>query len=204
MTQLEAAKKGIITSEMKRVASDEKISVKELVALIARGEVVISVNKNHKKIKPIGIGKKIKVKINANIGSSQDVCDIKLELKKLKTAVDSGADTVMDLSTGGNLKTIRKAILNASSVPVGTVPIYETITNAAKEKKAFEKITADDIFKTIQEQAEQGVDFVTVHCGVTRKTVKALIDGKRILGMVSRGGTFLAGWVMKNKTENPL
>ncbi len=204
MTQLEAAKKGIITGEMKKVAADERISIKELAALIARGEVIIPVNIKHKKVKPIGIGKNMKIKINANIGSSQDVCDTKLELKKLKTAVDSGADTVMDLSTGGNLKKIRKAILNASSVPIGTVPIYEIITNAAKAKKAFEKITADDIFKTIQEQAEQGVDFITVHCGVTRETVKALIAGKRILGMVSRGGTFLASWIMKNKTENPL
>jgi len=204
MTQLEAAKKGIITDAMKKVAKDEKISVKELAGLVARGEVVIPVNKNHKKALPKGIGRKMSIKINANIGSSQDVCDINLELKKLKVAVEYGADAVMDLSTGGNLVKIRKAIINASSVPIGTVPIYETIIKASREKKPFKKINGGEIFQTIEEQAEQGVDFITVHCGVTKKTVKDLIAAKRILGMVSRGGTFLAGWIAKNKTENPL
>ncbi|HPD18803.1 MAG TPA: phosphomethylpyrimidine synthase ThiC [Candidatus Goldiibacteriota bacterium] len=204
MTQLEAAKKGIITEEMKQVAQQENINVKELCGLVAKGEVVITKNKNRSFKKLIGIGSRMRVKVNANIGSSQDVSDVTNELIKLKASIDVGADTVMDLSTGGDIKAIRKAIIEKSSVPIGTVPIYETAVNALNNKKSIDKITADEFFATIEEHAKEGVDFITVHCGLNQKSLSALISQGRLLDIVSRGGSMLAVWIMKNNMENPL
>lgn len=204
MTQLESAKKGIITEEMKKVAAEENLNIKELCGLIAKGEVVITKNKNRLFKKIIGIGNKTRVKVNANIGSSQDVPDIENELKKLKTAIDAGTDTVMDLSTGGNIKAIRRAIINNSSVPIGTVPIYETAVNALNNQKPLYEITSDELFTTIEEQAKEGVDFITVHCGLNQKSLSALISQGRLLDIVSRGGSMLAVWMIKNNMENPL
>ncbi len=204
MTQLEAAKKGIITDEMKIAAKDENLSVKEIVELIAKGEVIITKNIKRNNIKTVAIGNKTRTKINANIGTSEDICDINLELQKLKICIDYGADTVMDLSTGGNLKEIRKTILKNSSVPLGTVPIYEIMVNMAKARFPIEKLTADEIFNTIKEHAEQGVDFVTVHCGVNKKSVEALTAQGRTLDVVSRGGSFLSSYILKTNNENPL
>ncbi|MBP7791593.1 MAG: phosphomethylpyrimidine synthase ThiC [Candidatus Goldbacteria bacterium] len=204
MTQLEAAKKGIITEEMKQVAQQENINVKELCGLVAKGEVVITKNKNRSFKKLIGIGSRMRVKVNANIGSSQDVSDVTNELIKLKASIDVGADTVMDLSTGGDIKAIRKAIIEKSSVPIGTVPIYETAVNALNNKKSIDKITADEFFATIEEHAKEGVDFITVHCGLNQKSLSALISQGRLLDIVSRGGSMLAVWIVKNNMENPL
>jgi len=204
VTQLEAAKKGIITDEIKIAAEQENLSVKELMELIAKGEVIITKNKNHKNIKIVAIGNKTKTKINANIGTSEDICDIDLELKKLKICIEAGADTVMDLSTGGNLKEIREKIIQNSTIPVGTVPIYETIVNLARKRQSINKLVADDIFNVIEEQAQQGVDFITVHCGVNKKSVETLIAQGRLLDVVSRGGAFLTSYIIQTKKENPL
>jgi len=204
VTQLEAAKKGIITDEIKIAAEQENLSVKELMELIAKGEVIITKNKNNKNIKIVAIGNKTKTKINANIGTSEDICDIDLELKKLKICIEAGADTVMDLSTGGNLKEIREKIIQNSTIPVGTVPIYETIVNLARKRQSINKLVADDIFNVIEEQAQQGVDFITVHCGVNKKSVETLIAQGRLLDVVSRGGAFLTSYIIQTKKENPL
>lgn len=204
MTQLEAAKKGIITEEMKKVAQDEHLSTKELCELVAKGEIVITKNKNRSFTKIIGIGSKTRVKVNANIGSSQDVPDIENELKKLKASIDAGTDTVMDLSTGGDIKAIRNAIIDNSSVPVGTVPIYETAINTLNNKNPIDKITSDELFATIEEHAREGIDFITVHCGLNQKSLSALMSQGRLLDIVSRGGSMLAVWMIKNNMENPL
>jgi phosphomethylpyrimidine synthase len=204
MTQLEAAKAGKITEEMRVVAETEHISVKELMGLIAKGEVIIAKNKNHKNVKPTAVGSKMRVKVNANIGSSQDVCDVNKELEKLKTAVDAGADAVMDLSTGGDIRAIRKAIIKNSIVPVGTVPIYQVMVEVIKDRKLMHKMTADDLFTAIEDHAKEGVDFATVHCGITQSSVSALHSQGRLLDIVSRGGSMLAVWIIKNKKENPL
>lgn len=204
MTQLEAAKKKIITPEMKEAALYESIDVNELMGLIASGEVVITKNINHQNCKATAIGKKMKIKVNANIGSSQDMCSIGDELNKLKTAIDAGADAVMDLSTGGDLKAIRLAMMKESTVPIGTVPIYEAAVKITGNKKDITQLTADDLFEVIEEHGKQGVDFITVHCGITKATVDSMLNQGRILDTVSRGGTFLVVWIMKNKKENPL
>ncbi len=204
MTQLEAAKAGKITEEMRLVSGAERISVKELAGLIAKGEVVITKNINHKNAKPTAVGKRMRVKVNANIGSSQDVCDINQELLKLKTAVEAGADTVMDLSTGGDIRSIRNAIIKNSNVPIGTVPIYQVMVEIIKDRKMMHKMTADGLFSAIEGQAKEGVDFATVHCGVTQKSVAALQSQGRLLDIVSRGGSMLAVWILKNQKENPL
>jgi phosphomethylpyrimidine synthase len=204
MTQLEAAKAGKITDEMRAVAETELISVKELMELIAKGEVVITKNILHKNVKPTAIGKKMRVKVNANIGSSQDMQDINVEILKLKTAIDAGADAVMDLSTGGDIRAIRKAIIKNSTVPIGTVPIYQVMVEVIRERREMYKMTADDLFTAIEEQAKEGVDFVTVHSGITQASVSALHSQGRLLDIVSRGGSMLAVWIIKNKKENPL
>lgn len=204
MRLLEAAKKGIITKEMSEAAKNENIKEKELAGLIAAGKIVITKNINHSRAKTTAIGEKTRVKVNANIGSSKDVCDVNNELEKLKAAEEAGADTVMDLSTGGDIKKIREEILKQSKIPVGTVPIYETAVNVLESKGAMKEMTADDIFNTIEEHAAEGVDYVTVHCGITKNSVNALIENGRLLDIVSRGGSMLAAWILKNEKENPL
>ena len=204
MRLLEAAKKGIITKEMSEAAKNENMREEEMAGLIAKGKIVITKNKNHKKAKTTAIGEKTRVKVNANIGSSKDVCDVNNELEKLKAAEEAGADTVMDLSTGGDIKKIRKEILKQSKIPVGTVPIYETAVNVLESKGAMKEMTADDIFNTIEEHAAEGVDYVTVHCGITKNSVNALIENGRLLDVVSRGGSMLSAWILKNEKENPL
>ncbi|MEI7640502.1 MAG: phosphomethylpyrimidine synthase ThiC [bacterium] len=204
MTQLEAAKKGIITAEMKAVAVDEKMDIKTLITLMAKGEIIITKNINHKNVKPTAIGAGTRIKVNANIGSSQDVCDLDAELLKLKTAIAAGADAVMDLSTGGDLKLIRKKMLENCNVPLGTVPIYEAAVVLSKQKKTPLHMTADHLFKVIEEHAAEGVDFATVHCGITKHSVEAFKKQGRLLDIVSRGGAMLAVWIIKNQKENPL
>ncbi|HPN63958.1 MAG TPA: phosphomethylpyrimidine synthase ThiC [Candidatus Goldiibacteriota bacterium] len=204
MTQLEYAKKGIITEEMRRVAADEKVTVEFIISKMAAGEIVITKNKNHSKVKPTGIGAGLKTKVNANIGSSQDVCDIKMELEKLELCVKHGADAVMDLSTGGDIREIRKKIVEASPVPIGTVPIYQTMVDIKRDGRGLKEMTGDDLFKTIEEHGEQGVDFITVHCGITKNTVNELLQQGRLLNIVSRGGSMHAAWILNNEKENPL
>ena len=204
MTQLEKARKGLITEEMKIAARVEKVAPDYIRKGIADGTIVICRNVKHTAIKPLAIGLGLRTKVNANIGTSKDHMDLNLEMKKLKIAVDAGADAVMDLSTGGNLAAIRKKVMKKSTVAIGTVPIYQAAVKMIKEGKAISDMTANDIFAVIEENGEDGVDFITVHCGVTRLSVAALKSQKRILGIVSRGGSMTANWMDCNKKENPL
>jgi phosphomethylpyrimidine synthase len=171
---------------------------------LAAGEIVIPANINHANLIPCGIGKGLRTKVNANIGTSSDFCDLSMELKKCQTAIEFGTDTVMDLSTGGDISAIRKAILNASTVPVGTVPIYQAAIEAIENNGAIVNMTVDDIFSVIEEHAKDGVDFMTVHCGVTQESLARLKKQGRVTDVVSRGGAFLIGWMLHNDKENPL
>jgi phosphomethylpyrimidine synthase len=204
MTQLEKARKGLITKEMKIAARVEKVAPEYIRKGIAEGTIVICRNIKHTAINPLAIGLGLRTKVNANIGTSKDHMDLNLELKKLKIAVDAGADSVMDLSTGGNLAVIRKKIMQKSTVAIGTVPIYQAAVKMIEKGKAISEMTAEDMFAVIEENGKDGVDFITVHCGVTRLSVAALKSQKRILGIVSRGGSMTANWMDCNKKENPL
>lgn len=188
---------------LEKVARAERVSVEFLEKEIEKGRIVILKNKNHQ-IAPVGIGKGLRTKINANLGTSPDLVDFDLELKKLQIAVKYGADTVMDLSTGGEIKDLRLEILKKSTVPIGTVPIYEAVCNLAKGGKSLEDMTADLLFDVIEDHLKTGVDFITVHCGFTRRALKIIEEDKRLTGVVSRGGAFLYRWMKRNNKENPL
>ncbi|RAP44369.1 phosphomethylpyrimidine synthase [uncultured Methanosphaera sp.] len=203
MTQLEQARKGNITPEMEYVAKKEKIDIEKLRRYIASGKVVIPKN-NTTNTLPTGIGKDLHTKINANIGSSTEMEDINVELEKLDILVKYGADAVMDLSTGPKLHEIRKAIRERTNIPLGTVPIYEAGVETTGNGKAIVDMDDDTIFNTIINQAKEGVDFITVHCGINQDSVKAVDDAERIMGIVSRGGALTAAWIMHNEKENPL
>ena len=194
--QLEQARSGVITSEMEAVASAEHLDSQVIADGMAAGHIIITRNNNHAAIAPLGIGKGLRTKINANIGTSKDHYDIEEELQKLAISIEAGADTVMDLSTGGPLDEIRRAILKASTVPIGTVPIYQAGIGAIDRYGAIVKMTIDDLFTTIEEHARDGVDFVTVHCGVTRSAIARLKQQGRVADIVSRGGAFMMGWIL--------
>ena len=204
MTKLELARKGIVSPQMKHVAEKEGLETDVIMQGLAEGEIIIPANANHTNLIPCGIGKGLKTKVNANIGTSSDSCDSNTELRKLQTAIGFGADTVMDLSTGGDIPAIRRAIISASAVPVGTVPIYQAGIEAIENRGAIVNMSVDDIFTVIREHAKDGVDFMTVHCGVTRASVARLKKQGRITDVVSRGGAFLIGWMLHNDAENPL
>lgn len=203
MTRIEMAKKGIVTDEVRLVAAAEGISPEQLSEDIAEGVSVIPININHK-ITPIGIGRMMRTKINANIGTSKDKISIEDEMEKLEVLVKYGADAVMDLSTGGPIKELRSMMLRKSPVAVGTVPIYEAAVMTAEQKGAIAKMTADDLFAVIEAHAAEGVDFVTVHSGLTMRAVERLKSEGRILDIVSRGGSFLLEWMIYNEKDNPL
>jgi phosphomethylpyrimidine synthase len=204
MTQKIKAQKGIITKEMKRVAREEGISPERLREKIASGRVVIPANRNHRGVKPVGIGEGLRIKVNTNLGTSSDHVNLEEELGKLEVSIQAGTDAVMDLSTGGDIDAIRKEIIRHSPIPVGTVPIYEAAIRAAKKRKTLAKMRVEDLFEVIERQAEEGVDFMTVHSGITRNTVERLRRTHRLLGVVSRGGSFLIEWMVYNGKENPL
>lgn len=204
MTQLETARKGKISEEMEICAKQENVTPEFIRKGVEDGNIVVIRNKNHSSISPLAIGKGLKTKVNANIGTSQDRIDVDLELKKTNIAIVAGADAVMDLSTGGDIRAIRKAIVKESSVVIGTVPIYQAAVFMLDSKKPIVEMGADDMFVAIEENGEDGVDFITVHCGVTKRSVKCLYDEGRRLGIVSRGGTILSKWMQYNDEENPL
>jgi phosphomethylpyrimidine synthase len=204
MTQLELAREGALSPQMGQVAQQEGLAVEEVRKGVALGRIVILANINHRGLVPCGIGKGLKTKVNANIGTSPDFGDIDTELGKLRVAIGAGADTVMDLSTGGDIAVIRRAILAESRLPLGTVPIYQAGIEAIARHGAIVKMTDDDLFRTIEEHARDGVDFITVHCGVTRQAIDRLRMQKRVADVVSRGGAFLMGWMLHNERENPL
>ena len=203
MTQISLAKSGVTTEEMKRVAKEEKIDVEIIRRRVASGRIVIPYNKLHKP-KPVGMGEGLRVKVNANIGTSREQCDIENEIAKAKVAIEAGTHAVMDLSTGGDLDEIREKLLKVVNLPFGTVPIYQAGIEAAKKRGAIVDMTADDMFKAFEHQAKQGVDFAVAHVGVTRESVERLKRQKRIVPMVSRGGAFHMAWILHNNEENPL
>lgn len=203
LTQKSDAINGNITSEMETVAKNENIPVEKLLKLIATGKVVIPKNINGNS-SACGIGEGLTTKVNANIGSSSKIDDIDLEVKKAKVAVEYGADAIMDLSTGSDLTTFRKRIMESVDVPIGTVPIYEAGVATLSKGKEIVDMDSDEIFKSIEKQAQEGVDFMTLHCGITMELVDKLKIAKRDMGVVSRGGTFLTSWIHHNQEENPL
>ncbi len=197
-TQLELAKDGMITPAMEWVANSEKCDAARIRDLVASGKVVIPANHNHAILKPIGIGSALTTKINANIGNSSTTSDIAQELDKLNAALNFGADTIMDLSTGADVDAIRQAIIDHSPAPVGTVPIYEAL---CRVDDAMD-LTADLLLEVIEHQAKQGVDYMTLHAGLLRAHLPAA--RKRLLGIVSRGGAITAKWMVHNNLENPV
>jgi phosphomethylpyrimidine synthase len=202
--QLIAAREGKITKAMERVARDEGIDREDLRRNVAEGKATILANNRHKSFTPKGVGKGLSVKVNANIGTSPERVNIDEELEKLTIAREAGADAVMDLSTGGDLDEIRKIVIAAAGIPIGTVPIYQAAVETVKKRKAITKMEVDDIFEVIEKHGADGVDFVTVHCGVTRSSLDRLKKQGRVTDIVSRGGAFLAEWVIVNGKENPL
>jgi phosphomethylpyrimidine synthase len=200
MTQIEQARQGVVTPQMEHVARRERIEPETIRSEVARGRMVIPANTVHLGLglEPMAIGIKATCKINANIGNSAVTSNIDNELAKLRLAVDLGADTVMDLSTGGNIDEIRKAIIQASPVPIGTVPIYQAI----QQVKKVEDITEEDLLANIEHQAKQGVDYMTLHIGILRDYIP--LTAHRITGIVSRGGALMAQWMMAHNRENPL
>ncbi len=204
MTLLEKARAGKITPEMQTVAQKEEVDAAWLRDQVADGRVVIPANARHTGLVPCGIGEGLFVKVNANIGTSTDRAIIEEELEKLNASIAAGADTVMDLSTGGNMDASRKIILNESTIPVGTVPIYQAVVESVEDKGGLIHLTVDRIFEVIERQAEDGVDFITVHCGLTRAALEMLKHQGRVTDIVSRGGAFLTCWMLHHDRENPL
>ena len=203
MTRVEQAKNGIITDEMKQVAKQERLDTETVRRLVADGTIVI-VRNNQRTITPLAIGRGTRIKINANIGTSSSLISVDEEAAKMRAAVECGADAVMDLSTAGDLAAIRGALLKECPVAIGTVPIYEMAVRARENKKSILDITADEMFAVVEDHCKQGVDFLTIHCGVNKQTVARFKEVKRLAGAVSRGGTILMEWIHQNNKENPL
>ena len=204
MTQLSEARKGNITEAMQGVAKEENLSIETLLQLISEGKVVIPLNPNHSPIHAVGIGQKLRTKVNVNLGSSADFPELDNELAKVDISLKYKADTIMDLSTGGDTKKIRQTILEAARIPLGTVPIYEAAIKTTRVNKSIIEMDEEDIFAVIEEQAKQGVDFMTVHAGLTLKALERLKKHKRVADVVSRGGAFHVAWMLHNQKENPL
>jgi len=203
MTQISEAQHGHITDQIKNVAKEEKIDVKIIQRRVASGKIVIPFNPVHSP-KTLGIGKGLRVKVNANIGTSREYCNLKEEVEKAKVSVEAGAHAVMDLSTGGDLDKIRLSLLKIVEVPFGTVPIYQAGIEAIDKHGAIVDMTEDDMFNIFEHQAKQGVDFAVAHVGVTQNSVERLQKQKRLIPMVSRGGAFHMAWILHNEEENPL
>jgi len=197
MTQLQEAEKGKITAEMRAAAKGEPVSAAKLRKLIAAGKAVLPANARHNGLKPIAIGAGLRTKVNANIGASPLHANLKEELCKLSVALHAGADTVMDLSIGGNIDAIRKQILRKARVPIGTVPVYQAFVG-----RKVADVSEDSMFNAIEKHCSDGVDFITVHSGVTRKALP--LARKRLTGVVSRGGSLLLRWMAQTGKENPL
>ncbi len=204
MTLVEKARKGIVTEEVIRAAAGEDVSPEQLASDIADGLSVIPLNSAGRNTVAVPIGRGLRTKVNANIGTSKDRVSLEEEREKLAVVVKFGADAVMELSTGGRTRDLRKYILENASIPVGTVPIYEAAVRAAEERGSITRMTADDIFEVIGEHGRDGVDFITVHAGLTLKAVDRLRQEGRVLDIVSRGGAFLLEWMIYNERENPL
>ena len=199
-TQMDAAKKGIITNEMNIVAQKEGIDVNLLRDLIAEGKVIIPANKNHKGLSPAGIGQGLKTKINVNLGISKDCNDVETEIKKVKEALKLKADAIMDLSSYGKTEEFRRKLISISNVMVGTVPIYDAIGYYDKQLK---DITGEEFIDIVEKHAKDGVDFVTIHAGINRHVAEKFENNPRLTGIVSRGGSLMYLWMKVNNKENP-
>ncbi|MEG0050817.1 MAG: phosphomethylpyrimidine synthase ThiC [Terrisporobacter sp.] len=199
-TQMDAARKGIITEELKTVAQYENMDVEELLDLVKKGQVVIPANKNHKSLKPYGIGKKLKTKINVNLGTSKDCLDTDIEMEKVMNAVNLGAEAIMDLSSFGDTHTFRKKLIDECPAMIGTVPIYDAVVYYNKPLK---KITAKEWLDIVKMHAEDGVDFLTLHCGVNKHTIERFKKSNRLTNIVSRGGSIIFAWMELTGNENP-
>ncbi|MFP4446596.1 MAG: phosphomethylpyrimidine synthase ThiC [Desulfosudaceae bacterium] len=203
MTQLSQAREGIITGEMEVVAAKEGRTAEEIRQGVAAGHIVIPKNTG-RSFAVEGIGRGLRTKVNANIGTSPDRFDLAEERDKLAIAVEAGADSIMDLSTGGDLAAVRRMMLETSPVMVGAVPVYAVAAELSRRERPFAEMTADLLFSSIAEQCRQGIDYMTVHCGVTRQTSSLAGSSGRVGGIVSRGGSLLAAWMHHNNKENPL
>lgn len=199
-TQMEAAKKGLITEEMRQVAAEEGMLLELLEERISVGRIVIPANRNHKKLKAVGIGEGLRTKINVNLGSSGDCHNLEEEVKKVKEAIRLKADSIMDLSTYGNTGEFRRKIIEISPTIIGTVPVYDAV---AKYCKDIKDITVDEFFKVVEEHAKDGVDFFTIHAGLNKVAVERIKRNKRLTNVVSRGGSILLEWMVQNDRENP-
>ena len=204
MTQMDDAKKGIITEEMKAVAQAENVSEEFIRKSVAQGTIAIPSNLNREGVKAVGIGAGLRTKVNATIGTSTDICDFDMEEEKAKIAMEYNADTLMELSVGGDLDEIRRRILKISDLPVGSVPVYQAAIETIREKGSAIYMDEEIMFKSIEKQAKDGVDFMAIHCSVNRETLKRLKRQGREGGLVSRGGAFVSAWMVENDVENPL
>jgi len=199
-TQMDAARKGFITKEMKQVAAIEKIDIDQLVKNIAKGKVVIPANKNHINLKPGGIGEGLKTKINVNLGISKDCCDLDKEMEKVKYALELEADAIMDLSCHGKTRDFRTKLIQLSPAMIGTVPVYDAV---GYYDKSLKDITVDEFFNVVKTHAEDGVDFMTIHAGLNRNVAETIKRNRRLTNIVSRGGSLLFDWMEQNDCENP-
>jgi phosphomethylpyrimidine synthase len=203
MTQIEKARQGVLSTVLKKVAAAEAVPAETLAGLVARGLVVIPFNPNHSPARPAGIGRGLRTKVNVNIGTSRDFPLLADELRKVKVCLDYDADALMDLSTGGDLGKIRRAILRRTPLPLGTVPVYQAAVAAIGRRGSIVDMTEDDLFEAIESQAREGVDFMTVHAGLNLKAVERLRKQGRVADVVSRGGAFHLAWMLHNGKENP-
>ena len=204
MTQLERALKGETTDEIRRVAEEEGLDAGIIRDRVASGKIVVPANRNRTK-KVVGIGKGLRTKVNASIGTSTDIADIEMEVLKAKTAERYGADTLMDLSVGGNIAGTRKAVMDAISLPVGTVPLYEAFAISIEKYGAAVNMPAELLFEITEKQCAEGVAFMAIHCGINRRTVEMLRKQHyRYGGLVSKGGSYMVAWMEHNNKENPL
>mgnify|MGYP001395050621 CR=1 FL=1 len=199
-TQMEAARKGIVTKQLKTVAAKENYTVEELMPLVAQGKVVISANKNHTSLDPVGIGSMLQTKINVNLGISRDCTNYDTEMEKVMEAVRMGAHSIMDLSSHGNTRPFRQKLTRECPALIGTVPVYDAVIHYQRD---LHTLTAKDFIDVVRMHAEDGVDFVTLHCGITRETIGQIKEQKRLTNIVSRGGSLVFAWMVMTGEENP-
>jgi phosphomethylpyrimidine synthase len=199
-TQMDAARRGIITPQMEIVAKKENLPVEKIRALVAEGKVAIPANKLHKCLDPNGIGSALKTKINVNLGVSRDCKDYDIEMQKVMNAVNLGAEAIMDLSSHGNTEPFRVKLTSECPAMIGTVPVYDAVIHYQRD---LNTLTAHDFVDVVRLHAQNGVDFVTIHCGITQKTIEEVKAGKRKMNLVSRGGSLIFAWMSMTGEENP-
>lgn len=204
-TQIELARKGVITPQIKQVAVSEGQDPVRLAARVAKGEIVIVHHPKRPDQKPVGIGMGLRTKVNASIGTSSDICDIEAEIRKALAVQEEGADTLMELSAGGDLNAVRRAVINSVNLPVGNVPLYQAFKETTQRYANPAKLDPEYLFDLIEKQLDDGISFMAIHCGINRYTIERLRNqGYRYGGLVSKGGTFMVAWMDINNKENPL